>query len=95
MCANKAGQQYTPMGLFLSFTPIKMKLYTMKVLMKSNICITSFFENEFEYANELYINRKCPKYTQIGLIFSFTPTTIKLYKAKVQNFFCITSFFWN
>ena len=58
MCANKARQQYTPMGLFLSFTPIKMKLYTMKVPMKSNIfCITSFFENEFKFANELYTNR--------------------------------------
>src|SRR4029434_5228763 len=70
----------------------------MKVPMKSkNVCITSFFENEFEYANELYTNRICPKYTQIGLIFSFTPTTIKLYIVKVymkSNFFlyyfCIT-----
>ena len=97
MCAKKARQQYTPMGLFFPFTPIKMKLYTMKVPMKSKMfCITSFFENEFEYANELYTNRICPKYTQIGLIFSFTPTTIKLYIVKVyikSNFFCITSFF--
>ena len=57
MCANKARQHYTPMGLFFSFTPIKIKLYTMKVPMKSKtFCITSFFENEFEYANELYTN---------------------------------------
>ena len=56
ICANKVRQQYTPMGLFFFyFTPIKMKLYTMKVPMKSNIfCITSFFENEFEYTDELY-----------------------------------------
>ena len=55
MCANKAKQQYYPMGLLFSFTPIKMKLYTMKVPMKGNIvCITSFFENEFEYTNEVY-----------------------------------------
>ena len=74
-----------------------MKLYTMKVSMKTNIfCITSFFENLFYYANELYTNRTCPEYTQIGLIFSFTPTTIKLNTMKVfmkGNFFCITSFF--
>ena len=58
MCASKARQQYTPMGLFFSFTTIKIKLYTMKLSMNSNIvCITSFFENEFEYANELYTNR--------------------------------------
>ena len=94
-----------PLNLSVVFAPhtshvsIQKKLYTMKVPMKSKIfCITSFFENEFEYANELYTNRKCPKYTQIGLIFSFTPTTIKLYIVKVymkSNFFCITSFFWN
>lgn len=99
MCASKARQQYTPMGLFFSFTPIKIKLYTMKVSMKSNkFCITSFFENEFYYANELYTNRICPKYTQIGLIFSFTPTTIKLYTMKVykkSKTFCIRSFFEN
>ena len=34
MCANKARQHYTPMGLFFSFTPIKMKLNTMKLPMK-------------------------------------------------------------
>src|SRR4029434_7290303 len=61
MCANKARQQYTPMGLFFfPFTPIKMKLYTMKVPMTSKtFCIPSCFENEFEYANELYTNRIC------------------------------------
>src|SRR4029434_8379810 len=95
MCANNAWQNSLK-NLIFSFTPIKIKLYTMKVPMKSSIfCITSFFENEFEYANELYTNRICPKYTQIGLIFSFTPTTIKLYIVKVymkRNFFCITSF---
>src|SRR4029434_1468313 len=100
MCANKARQQYTPMGLFFfPFTPIKMKLYTMKVPMTSKtFFIPSCFENEFEYANELYTNRICPKYTQIGLIFSFTLTTIKLYIVKVymkSNFFCITRFFLN
>src|SRR4029434_10204674 len=31
----------------------------------------------------VYTNRICPKYTQIGLMFSFTPTTIKLYMVKV------------
>ena len=31
MCANKARQHYTPMGLFFSFTPIKMKLYAIKL----------------------------------------------------------------
>src|SRR4029434_1175369 len=86
-------------NVFFSFTPIKMKFSTMKVPMKSTFfCITSVFENEFKYANELYTNRICPKYTQIGLIFSFTPTTIKLYIVKVymkSNFFCITSFFLN
>ena len=45
MCANNARQKYTSK---ISFTPIKMKLYTMKVPMKSkNVCITSFFENEY------------------------------------------------
>ena len=95
MCANNARQQYTPK----MFTPIKIKLYTMKVPMKSkSVCITSFFENEFEYANELYTNRKCPKYTQIGLIISFTPNTIQHYIVKVymkSKIFCITSFFLN
>ena len=46
----------------------------------------------FYYANELYTNRICPKYTQIGLIFSFTPTTIKRYIVKVymkSNFFVL------
>src|SRR4029434_9948255 len=99
MCANNALQKYTSKMYFFSFTPIKIKLYTMKVPMKSNFfCITSFFENEFEYANELYTNRICPKYIQIGLFFSFTLTTIKLYIVKVymkSNFFCITSFFLN
>src|SRR4029434_5952596 len=67
-------------NVIFSFTPIKIKLYTMKVPMKSSIFgITSFFEKTFEYANKLYTNRICPKYTQIGLIFFFTPTTIKLY----------------
>src|SRR4029434_1930962 len=97
MCANNAWQKYTSKMYFFSFTPIKMKLYTMKVPMKSNIfCITNFFENVFKYANELYTNAICPKYTQIGFIFSFTTTTIKLYIVKVymkSNFFCITSFF--
>src|SRR4029434_8639777 len=84
MCANNAREQYTPKMYFFPFTHIKIKLYTMKVPMKSkSVCITSFFENEFEYANELYTNRICPKYTQIGLHFSFTPTTIKLYIVKV------------
>src|SRR4029434_1753306 len=76
-----------------------MKRYTIKVPMKSKKkCITSFFETEFLYANELYTNRICPKYIQIGLFFSFTPTTIKRYIVKVymkSNFFCITSFFLN
>src|SRR4029434_4246155 len=80
-------------NVIFSFTPIKMKLYTMKVPMKSNIfCITNFFENVFKYANELYTNRICPKYTQIGFIFSFTTTTIKLYIVKVymkSNFFVL------
>src|SRR4029434_5249819 len=32
-----------------------LKLYTMKVPMKSkHFCITSFFANEYEYAHELY-----------------------------------------
>ena len=54
MFANNAWQKYTS----ILNTPIKMKLYTMEVPMKSNIfCITSFFENEFEYANEVYTNR--------------------------------------
>ena len=87
------------MGLFFSFTPITMKLYTMKVSMKCNIfCITSFFENEFEYANEPYTNQICPKYTRIGFFFSFTPTTMKLYTMKIDiksNIFCITSFLEN
>src|SRR4029434_8140124 len=96
MCANNALQKYTPQFFFFSFTPIKIKLYTMKVPMKSKFfCITSFFENAFEYANELYTNRICPKYTQIGLIFSFTHTTIKLYIVKVymkSNFFLYYKF---
>ena len=67
MCANKARQQYTPMELFLSFTPTTIKLYTMKVYMKSKtFCIRSFFENEFEYANEQYTNWICPKYIPMG-----------------------------
>ena len=33
MCASEARQQYTPMGHFFPFTPIKIKLYTMKVSM--------------------------------------------------------------
>ena len=98
MYANKA-RQHTPMGLFFSFTPIKIKLYTMKVPMKSTFfCIASFFENIFEYANELHAKQICPKYTQIGLFLSLTPTTIKLHIVKVymtSNFFCITSFFLN
>ena len=53
-CAYIARQQYTPMGLFFSLTPITMKLPRMKVNMKSKKkCITSFFFNEFKYANEL------------------------------------------
>jgi len=35
MCASKARQQYTAMGLFFPFTPMIMKLYTMEVSMKS------------------------------------------------------------
>lgn len=85
--------KYTQIGLIFSFTPTTIKLYTMKVYMKSTIfCITSFFENEFDYANEQYTNRICPKYTQIGFIFSFTPITIKLYIVKVymkSNFFTL------
>src|SRR4029434_3567111 len=72
-------------NVFFSFTPIKIKLYTMKVTMKSKNIL-------------FYTNRICPKYTQIGLIFSFTPTTIKLNIVKVymkSYFFCITSFFLN
>ena len=57
MCASKARQQYTPMGLLFSFTPIKIKPYTMKVSMKKFFVWQSFFENEFEYANELYTNQ--------------------------------------
>src|SRR4029434_8165578 len=34
MCANNAWQKYTSKMYFFSFTPIKMKLYTMKVPMK-------------------------------------------------------------
>src|SRR4029434_11181735 len=96
---NRICPKYIQIGLFFSFNPTTIKLYIVKVYMKSNFfCITSFFENEFVYANELYTNRICPKYIQIGLFFSFTPTTIKLYIVKVymkSNFFCITSFFLN
>ena len=35
MCAYIVRQQYTPMGLFFSLTPITMKLPRMKVNMKS------------------------------------------------------------
>src|SRR4029434_9270582 len=84
-----AGNNTPQWGYFFSFTPIKM--YTMKVPMNSkHFCITRFF---VQYANELYTNRICPKYTQLGLYFSFTPTTIKLYIVKVymkRTFFCIT-----
>src|SRR4029434_9876523 len=74
-----AGNNTPQWGYFFSFTPIKM--YTMKVPMNSkHFCITRFF---VQYANELYTNRICPKYTQIGFIFSFTPTTIKLNIVKV------------
>src|SRR4029434_9253455 len=95
MCANNARQQYTPKFYFFPFTPIKKKLYTMKVPMKRKIfCITSFFENEFQFANELYTNRICPKFTQISFIYSFTPTNKTLHKKVYMksNFFCITSF---
>src|SRR4029434_1284952 len=81
MCANKARQQYTPMGLFLSFTPIKMKLYKMKVPMKSNIfCITSFFENEFKFANELYTNRivLCGTVAQLLALLALPPHSKKV-----------------
>ena len=66
MYASKARHQYTQMGLFVSFTPIKIKLYTIKVFMKSNFfCLTSLFEKEFEYANEQYTDQ----INLIGLIF--------------------------
>ena len=49
MWANKARQQYTPMVLFLHFSPLfqsKWNFYTMKVPMKSNIfCMTLFSKN--------------------------------------------------
>src|SRR4029434_1193504 len=48
-------------NVFFSFTPIKIKLYTLKVPMKSNIShITSFFGNEFEYAHERHTYGICP-----------------------------------
>ena len=47
MCAKNAWQKSLKNVIF-SFTPIKIKLYTMKVPMKSKFfCIKSFFENEF------------------------------------------------
>src|SRR4029434_4676186 len=99
MCANNAWQKSLK-NVFFSFTPTKIKLYTMKVPMESSIFVLQVslkmsFNMQMSY---IYTNRICPKYTQIGLIFSFTPTTKKLYIVKVymkSNFFCITSFFLN
>ena len=48
--SDKARQQSTAMGLFFTFTPIKIKLYVMKVSMISK---EVSWKNLFKYANEL------------------------------------------
>jgi len=77
VCANKARQQYTP--FFFLYSNQNKTLYNEGIHESNKFCITSF------YANELYTNRICSKYTQIGFIFSFTPTTIKLHNESLHE----------
>ena len=60
MCASKARQQYTPMGLFFFIYSYQNKTsYNKSIHEKVKFfCVTSLqVENESEYANELYTNQ--------------------------------------
>ena len=82
MNASKARHQYTQMGLCFSFTPNKIKLYTIKVSGKN--IFFKFLNLKMQMSYTL-TNIGYPKYTLIGLILSFTPTRIKLYTMKVYK----------
>jgi len=85
MCANKARQHYTPMGQFFAFTPIKMKLNTMKLPMKSTFfCITSLNTSRQSH-------QQVSMWENVGkgiIIAAGEKALVSLYAKKMNHWIC-------
>ena len=98
MCASKARQQYTPMGLFFSFTPIKMKLYTMKVPMKSKkkmvlqVSLKMNFNMQMSYTLIEYRLPKMYPHRLNFVLYSYHKQTSHSESIHEKELFCFTSF---